>query len=101
MSKSNPKIIYTNFIIPPFRAMTVPPFGIFIKKKFKGDLQILEHDKIHWSQYKRMGLFMYYFRYFTQLIIIGYDTMPMEMEARQNDNLDTKWNYRKTYHIKK
>jgi hypothetical protein len=89
------KIYYVKYIIPPFRAMTIPPFGIFIKKKYKGNNQILKHDLIHWKQYKRMGLFMFYFRYFIQLIIIGYDTMPMEMEARQND--DNILNYREKY----
>ena len=100
MKNKEPRIFYTNFLIPPFRGMTIPPFGIFIKKKYKGNKQILDHDKIHWKQYKRMGLFMYYFRYITQLIIIGYDTMPMEMEARQNEDLKTQWNYRKKYHKK-
>lgn len=100
MKNKEPKIIYTNIILPPFRAMTIPPFGIFVKKKYKGNSQILEHDKIHWKQYKRMGLFMYCFRYIIQLIVIGYDTMPMEMEARQNDDVKTQWNYREYYHKK-
>lgn len=95
------RIIYVKWVIPPFRAMTVPPFGIFVKKEFKGNNQILEHDLIHWAQYRRMGLLMFYFRYFIQLIIIGYDTMPMEMEARQNESHKSKWNYRKQYHKNK
>ena len=93
-----PKIYYVKWVVPPFRGMTIPPFGIFIKKEFKGNSQILEHDLIHWNQYKRMGLIMYYLRYFVQLIFIGYDTMPMEMEARQNDDKETKYNYRAKYH---
>ena|SRR5690606_22230207 len=96
--KKQPKIIYTKRVIPPFRAHTIPPFGIFIKKDFEGDNQILSHDLIHWYQYERMGLFMFYFRYLIQLIIIGYDTMPMEMEARKFDSEETKWSYRETYH---
>lgn len=98
MKNKKPKIYYTNWIFPPFRGMTIPPFGIFILKKHKGNEKILEHDLIHWKQYKRMGLFLFYFRYFTQLIIIGYDTMPMEMEARQNEDYYTKWNYKDVYH---
>jgi len=96
--KKKPKIYYVNKTIGPFRAMTIPPFGIFIKKEHKGDDQILAHDLIHWKQYERMGFLMYYFRYFVQLILIGYDTMPMEMEARQFDDEKTKWNYRNKYH---
>lgn len=95
-----PRIIYVSRLIPPFRAMTIPPFGIFVKKEFKGDDQILQHDLIHWQQYKRMGLFLFYFRYFFQLLFIGYDTMPMELEARKHDSEHVKWNYRQTYHKK-
>ena len=67
-------------------------------KEVDRDDQILKHDLIHWKQYQRMGLFMYYFRYFIQLLLIRYDTMPMEMEARQHDDKDTQWNYRDKYH---
>ena len=98
MSSKKPRIIYTNFILPPFRAMTVPPIAIFVKKEHKGNNDIIEHDLIHWRQYQRMGFLMFYLRYFLQLIIIGYDTMPMEMEARQNDDHHTKWNYREINH---
>lgn len=96
----NPTIRYVKWLLPPFRAMTIPPFGIFIKEVHKGDAQILAHDLIHWKQYERMGFFMYYFRYFAQLLLIGYDTMPMEMEARQHDSEEVKWNYREHYHNK-
>lgn len=98
MKKVSPKIFYVRFVIPPFRAMTIPPLGIFVKKNFKNDFQVLQHDLIHWNQYKRMGLILFYFRYLIQLLIIGYDTMPMEMEARQNEDEKTKWNYRSKYH---
>jgi hypothetical protein len=93
-----PKIYYVKWLIRPFRAMTIPPFGIFILNKYKGDNQILQHDLIHWQQYKRMGIFMYYFRYIIQLIIIGYDTMPMEMEARQHEKYEDIYKYREIYH---
>jgi len=94
----NPKIFYVNWLIPPFRGMTIPPFGIFIHKKYKDNNQILKHDLIHWNQYKRMGLFLFYFRYFMQLIIIGYDWMPMEMEAREGEDFNGMFNYSKKYH---
>ncbi len=32
------------------------------------------------------------------MILIGYDTMPIEMEARRLDDEETKWNYRERYH---
>ena len=98
--KHNPKIRYVKWLWGSYRAMTIPPFGIFVKKEFEGNSKILEHDLIHWKQYQRMGLLLFYFRYFMQMLLIGYDTMPMEMEARQNEDDKTKWNYRETYHKK-
>ena len=41
---------------------------------------------------------MYYLRYFIQLIFIGYDTMPMEMEARQKEKYEDIYKYREKYH---
>jgi|GEM_PF-1693755 hypothetical protein len=98
--RRKPKVRYVTWIVPPFRGMTIPPFGIFIHARHQGDDQILAHDLVHWRQYERMGFFMYYFRYFMQLLLIGYDTMPMEMEARMFDDERTKWNYRSKYHKK-
>lgn len=93
-----PEIIYVKWLLPPYRAMTIPPFGIFVKHEHRGNDKILNHDKIHWKQYKRMGLFMFYFRYLSQLLFIGYDYMPMEMEARYEEDEKTKLNYSETYH---
>jgi len=93
-----PKIFYVNKLPGKFRGMTIPPIGIFILKKYEFDDKVLEHDLVHWKQYKRMGLFLFYFRYLMQYILIGYDLMPMEMEARQNENLEDQYNYREKYH---
>jgi hypothetical protein len=78
--------------IPIFRAIMIPHIGIFIKDKYKYDKCLLEHEIIHYRQYKRMGSFMFLLRYIFQLILIGYDTMPLELEARQTD--ESLWNYR-------
>ncbi|MBP6323589.1 MAG: hypothetical protein KA322_01025 [Chitinophagales bacterium] len=53
--KKQPKIYYVRWVLPPFRAMTIPPFGIIVRKDLKVDNQILAHDLIHWKQYERMG----------------------------------------------
>ena len=99
MSKP-PKIYYVKRLIYPFRAMTVPPLGIFIKEDWKDDKQVKTHSDLHWKQYLRMGFFLYYVRYLLQLLIIGYDTMPMEMECRRFDSPHNRWNYRDKYHKK-
>jgi len=79
--------------------MTIPPFGIFIKKQYIiSDQKILNHDMVHWKQYRKMGLLNFYFQYFKQFIVFGYDKMPMELEARYKENEYTKRHYSKIYH---
>lgn len=95
-----PKIYYVNSLPSPYRGACIPPIGIYIKKEHQEDKSILIHELIHWRQYKRMGLFMYYLRYFVQLFFIGYATMPMEMEARQFESEKDRWNYIYKYHKK-
>ncbi len=92
------KIHYVRWVVPPYRAMTIPPLGIFIKKKYRGDKKILNHDMVHWQQYQKMGLFKFYFRYFKQFLIYGYDNMPMELEARYEEDEYIKKHYSETYH---
>ena len=89
-----PKIIIVKKLFYRFRGQTIPPFGIFIKKGCENDNELIAHEMIHWQQYKRMGLFMFYFRYIFQLIFIGYYTMPMEMEAKQNLSDKEKYSFR-------
>jgi hypothetical protein len=78
--------------LPVFRAICIPHVGIFIKEKYKDDKTLLEHELVHWKQYKRMGSLVFLLRYLFQFIVIGYDTMPLELEARQTD--ESLWNYR-------
>ena len=93
-----PKIIPVKWLPFNLRGATLPPFGIFIKHDHINNQKIINHDLIHWKQYKRMGLLLYYFRYAIQLIIIGYDTMPMEMEARHEEKYEDIYKYRELYH---
>ena len=84
--------IKPNFL-PLFRGFCIPYVGIFVKEKYTMDKNLIEHESIHMDQFKRMGIIMYVLRYVAQLIFIGYDTMPMELEARQTDS--SLWSYRK------
>ena len=88
-----PKIYYikSNYL-PIFRAIALPYIGIIIKEKYRDDKILIEHETIHLKQMKRMTFLVYIIRYIVQLIFIGYDTMPMELEARQTDI--SLWNYR-------
>lgn len=80
-------VFYTPFKIPTsLMAMTIPPFGIFIENKYKnegnGSRSILQHEKKHWAQYKRMGLIKFYFQYAKEFVKYGRYNAPMEKEAR-------------------
>lgn len=92
----HPKIIYTPKIPKPFVGMCLPPLGIFIHEGQKGNEELLRHELVHWAQYERMGLLMYCVRYIFQLVFIGYETMPMEVEARTKN-----FEYSKIYHDKR
>lgn len=96
-----PKIYYVRRVWPPYRAMTIPPFGIFISQKHKDNKKLLNHEMVHWEQYQRMGFFIFYFKYFFQKIKFGYDKMPMEMEARYKEDEYTKKHFSEIYHNSK
>ena len=95
---NKPRIYYVLWTVPPYRAMTIPPFGIFVRKDHKNNEKILNHDIVHWKQYQRMGLLRFYFQYFKEFIIFGYDKMPMELNARYEEDEYTRKHYSKTYH---
>lgn len=77
-----------------FRGMMIPYLGIFINIKHADDAHLIIHENIHWQQFQRMGCALFLFRYLFQLIFIGYDTMPLEMEARQHLPEQIRYHYR-------
>lgn len=95
-----PKFIYVNWLPGKLHGMTIPPFGIFILSTKKCS-QLLLHEGVHWKQYIRYGLILYYFRYFIQMIIFGYDNSPMELEARKHESYIRFYNYQTKKHWKK
>jgi hypothetical protein len=66
-----------------YNAKVVPPFGIYINKSQSDNSLLLQHEMVHWKQYKSTGALLFYLRYFTEYVIYGYDNMPMEIEARK------------------
>ncbi len=95
--KTTPRFYNSSWFPLYFRGIMIPFIGIIIRDKYIADNELHQHELIHWNQFQRMGLVMFLFRYLFQLIFIGYDTMPMEMEARQFIPTAEAWNYRKTY----
>jgi hypothetical protein len=82
------KIYYIPFDIPGSQmAATIPPFGIFIEKKYKGDKSLLNHELVHWDQYNSMGVFGFYSTYLSEYVKYGRKYGPMEVEARKLSKL--------------
>ncbi len=63
------------------KGVTIPPFGIYIKKDYLNDARLIAHEKIHWRQYKEMGLIKFWWKYWVGLLQYGYTQHPMEIEA--------------------
>lgn len=68
-------------------AATIPPFGIFIEKEYRdegnGSSSILRHERVHWDQYKKMGLVRFHYCYLSEYIKHGRIHHSMEEEARR------------------
>jgi hypothetical protein len=77
-----PKVFYVNNLPFNYNAQTIPPLGIFVKKNQSNNNKLIEHELVHWEQYRRSGAIFYYAKYGIQKMIYGYDRMPMEIEAR-------------------
>ncbi len=91
--KIKPGKVYVRNMKGNYNARTVPPFGIFISESQKNNSELIAHEQHHWQQYQKMGLFGYYSTYAKQMKQYGYDAMPMEKEARTNENDYCKENY--------
>jgi hypothetical protein len=81
------KVYYLPFNIPGKQmAITIPPLGIFIESKFKNETNnpcsIFNHERVHWNQYRKMGLIPFYFNYLKVYFKSGRIKNWMEDEAR-------------------
>ena len=59
-------------------------YGIFIKKPYKTDLELLAHELVHVSQYETLGIDGFIKRYLLELAVMGYRQAPLEVEAYNN-----------------
>lgn len=79
------------------RGITLPPLGIFVRSDHRNNRKVLNHENVHWQQYQQMGLWMFYYTYIMQWLKYGYDRMPMEIEARYEEDEYAKKHYSKVY----
>jgi len=64
-------------------AITLPPFGIFIRPDHINDKNIYNHETVHWKQAQDIGVVMFYIKYLSFQLRYGYENNPMEVEARK------------------
>jgi hypothetical protein len=80
--KKAPKLIAWYLKSLGYRAITLPPFGIYALQDSIQDEALLRHELVHWEQYKRMGALRFYVTYIWLLMRHGYKNHPMEIEAK-------------------
>jgi hypothetical protein len=66
-----------------FRAITLPPFGIYALPEHIFSVRLARHEAKHWEQYQRMGAIKFYAVYLWYSLKYGYRNNPMEIEARK------------------
>ncbi len=91
--KEKPNLYIRKTLPFGWNAMTIPPMGIFITEANQSNTELLRHELTHWGQYQKRGLVPYYFGYAIEAFKFGYDDMPMEVEARSNENEYCRTNY--------
>jgi len=74
-------------------AITLCPFGIYVKEQYLTRLRTINHEKIHWQQQLEMLIIFFYLWYgiewFIRLFINGkaaYRSLSFEREAYDNDD---------------
>ena len=86
----NPKVFLVDFL--PFNINGIAtPFGVLIKKSAYNKY-ILEHEVIHYNQWKKGGI-IFLLDYIGEFIIKGYDKNKYEIEARRSECNYCKYNY--------
>lgn len=71
--KKEAPIYYVDRLTNNYNARTIPPFGIFVAKDQANNKNLIDHERVHWEQYRRMGLFRFYLEYARQFNTYGYD----------------------------
>ena len=85
-------------------AITIMPFGIYIKPDYLKDDQTIRHEMIHARQQLEMLILPFYIWYLVEWLIrlvinwkMAYMSVSFEREAYQNDDSPTYWNNRKRF----
>jgi len=63
------------------KAVTMPPFGVYIEPDVKNNDSVIKHEYCHWRQYQDKGLINFYKDYFKMKANFNYEENPMEQEC--------------------
>jgi hypothetical protein len=69
------------FLGPEVSGLTLG-HGIFIRHDQWGNRPLIVHELIHTCQYERMGFEGFLKQYLLECVTLGYNSSPMELEAR-------------------
>lgn len=69
-----------------FRAITLPPFGVYALAEHIDSQRLIRHEQCHWRQYERMGAIRFYVGYIALWVRHGYQNHPWEVEAREAEH---------------
>ena len=69
-----------------YDGITLPPWGVYIRRECLADPRLCRHEMAHWAQYQRMGAVRFYATYLWLLLRHGYQNHPMEIEARSAES---------------
>jgi len=90
-------------------AITLAPFGIYVKEKYINNTRMINHESIHWLQQLELLIIFFYLWYFVEWLIKGilgifskgnesaYRRISFEREAYTNDDNLEYLNTRKHY----
>jgi integral membrane sensor domain MASE1 len=75
-------------------AITLAPFGIYVKEKYLTDAEMINHESIHWKQQMEMLILFFYLWYFIEWFLKlilppyndAYNAISFEREAYDNEN---------------
>ena len=81
------------FLAKSVTAVTLAPFGIYMREEYMDNVEILNHEKIHWAQQLEMLIIFFYFWYIIEWTIryifingnLAYMTLSLEREAYGNE----------------
>ena len=63
--------------------ITLYPF-IILREKHKGNIVLINHEKIHIEQQKELLIVFFYIIYFVEWLFKGYENISFEKEAYKN-----------------